>query len=331
MKYTLIIILSGLLLINTGCRQKTVEEVEENFDKVHNNMISGVRLGDGVPLNLSINVRWKIENVKIFEKQFQSVDNFNELILKPRMKELISNVSYEFESVDSVFSNQRQDYIDEVKDKLLNRLGEESVNIKEVILVDILFPKTYTDAMEKKGLQQQELERIRIQNVMDLEKSNANRKRAEADGKVAIAQAEAQGRLEKIQAKTEESRRSIELARAETAKQVSKKRSEAEAERKRIMAKADLAQQEDIKNLEVQKVRDLARAELDHKKQLVALEFDEQMKMANLCKENPTYASFIVNRELAAKVDIAILPTGSDPTVFTDVINHRMPSITDPH
>jgi hypothetical protein len=53
--------------------------------------------------------------------------------------------------------------------------------------------------------------------------------------------------------------------------------------------------------------------------------------MANLCKENPTYASFIVNRELAAKVDIAVLPAGSDPTVFTDVIQHRMPSITDPH
>ena len=331
MKYSFIIILSALFLLNTGCRKQTVIEVKENYDKVHNNLISGVRLGDGVPLNLDVNVRWKVEDVNIFEKQFQNVDNFNELILKPRMKELISNVSYEFESVDSVFSTQRQHYIDEVKDKLLNKLGEHSVNIKEVILVDIIFPKSYTDAMVKKGLQQQELERIRIQNVMDLEKSDANRKRAEADGKVAIARAEAQGRLEKIQAKTEESRRSIELARAETEKQVAKKRSEAEAERKRILAKAALQEREDIKNLEVQKVRDLARAELDHKKQLVALEFDEQVKMANLCKDNPTYASFIVNRELAAKVDIAVLPTGTDPTVFRDVIHNRMPSMTDPH
>jgi len=330
MKYSILILAFGLLFLSSGCKKEVATQAE-SYDQVHNNVIDNVRLGDGVPLNLSLNIRWKITDISVFRAQFESVDQFNALVLQPRMRELISDVSNDFPSVDSIFYTHRKDYIDEIKDILLDRLGEESVQVKEVILSDIVFPATYTNAMVQIGLQRQELERIRNQNIIDLEQSQANKKKAEADGKVAIARAEAQGRLEKIQAKTEESRRAIELARAETEKQVAKTRAQAEVERKKLLAKADLEKQEDLKNLEIQRQRDLVRVEIDKKKMLADVDFSSQMQMAKLCADNPGYASFIVNRELAAKVDIAVLPTGSDPTVFEDVIRNRMPALDGPH
>jgi hypothetical protein len=42
--------------------------------------------------------------------------------------------------------------------------------------------------------------------------------------------------------------------------------------------------------------------------------------------ENPAYASFMVNKELASKVQIAVLPSGSDANVFGDLLKQGIKS-----
>ncbi len=273
-------------------------------------------LGDGVPINMELAIRWKITRPEMILAQFNTIKEFRDNVLNPRGKELIGQVFNEFDSVDSVFSTQRQEFINEVKDALYGSLGEEGVVIKEVICTNINFPETYTDAMEQAGLQRQELERINQEKVIAIAKAEAERSKAEAAAKVEVAKAKAEDSIEKIKAETEKNRRQSMLASAETQKQIALKQAQSEAERKKLLAKVELEKNRDIKKLEVQHEKDLAELEVDKKKKLDMGDFEVQMELAKVFQENPIYASYLVNKELASKVQIAVLPNGSDPNVF---------------
>ncbi|MFK8103348.1 MAG: SPFH domain-containing protein [Saprospiraceae bacterium] len=325
-KQFLFILVTALFTICfTACSTKN-EIIKELRDHVHANNFPGVRLGDGVPLALNISVRWKIQSPTSFYSQFSSPDSFNLVVLQARTSELVKNISNSFESVDSVFSTHRFQYISAIKDGLLKELGEEGIQIKEVMVADIQFPKRFTDAMENVSLQEQELARIRNQNKVELEKAEANRKKAEADGMIAIAQAEAQGKLQKIQAQTEKSNRQSELAKAETQAQVDKMRAQTEAKRKRLLAQADLESKRELKDLEMQKKREIEQIQVEKQRSLDQVDFEKQMALAKLCLDNPTYASFLVNKELASHVQIAVLPSGTDANVFGNLLNQKIPA-----
>ncbi len=315
------ILLISLAFIFSNCQNKKIP----SQDFVHQNLLTDVRLGDGVPLQLNISIRWTLEDVNNFYNQFITMDSFNQVVLKPRASELVKTISNEFPKVDSVFSSSRQLYINTIKNELLTNLGEEGIKIKEIILSDIGFPKTYTKAMEEVGLQRQEIERIRQMNIVELERATANKKKAEADGQVQIAQAEAQGKLQKIQAETEKERRKIELAKAETAKQVQRMQAQAAAEKLQLMAKAELEQKRDLKNLDIQKQRDLEQIQIDKQRQMDKVAFEQQIDLAKLCAENPTFATFLINKELAGKVEIAVLPSGTNANVFQGLLNQNNP------
>lgn len=313
------ILLISFAFIFSNCENEKIQS--QNF--VHQNFLADVRLGDGVPLQLTVSVRWKLEDVQNFYNQFVTMDSFNQVILKPRSMELVKNISNEFSSVDSVFSSSRQHYINTLKNELLTKLGEDGIVINEIIVSDIIFPVSYTKAMEEVGLQRQEIERIRQMNIVELERATANKKKAEADGQVQIAQAEAQGKLQKIQAETEKERRKIELAKAETAKQVQRMQAQAQAEKLKLIAKAELEKKRDLKNLDVQKQRDLEQIQIDKQRQMDKVAFEQQVDLAKLCAENPTFATFLINKELASKVEIAVLPSGSNPNIFGGLLNQN--------
>lgn len=323
-----------VLMTFMACQQEQATPVlttstpdEYAFDQVYQNQLGSIRLGDGVPLTLDLSIRWKVEDCDLFRAQFSSTDSYNKSILLPRASELANNVSNSYGSVDSVFTSQRQLYLSDIKNELLKNLGEEGIRIKEVILAKIIFPSNYTNAMEQAGLQRQELERIKQQNISDIAKAEANRKKAEANGKVDIAKAEAAGKLQKIQAETEKSRRAIELAKAETQNQVAKMQTQAEAERRQVLAAADIETKRAVKNLDVQKVRELDQLAIQKEQQLEENKLKREIKFAELCSQNPVYASYLVNKELASKVKIAVLPSNSDENVFSSIIDNVMPSM----
>lgn len=277
-------------------------------------------MGDGVPLDIDVYLRWEVQNPPTFFSQFSNVDTFNRMVLYPRAKELGNMVANEFESVDSVFSSQRELFLVELKNNFEKSLGEESIQIKEVIVSNITFPESYTSAMEKVGLQRQLLEAIQQEKAVAIERSKAEKAKTEAQAKVKIAKAEADGRVAQINARTEESRRKSELAKAETQAQITRKEAQAEADRNRLLAKAELEKKTDLKDLDLLKKQQLDNLEIDKAKKVRKAELESQIELAEVVQQNPTFASFLVNKELASKVEIAVLPTGSDPNVFGNLL-----------
>lgn len=325
-KFAMPIIALMALLTTTACVFLPGVPQELKVAQTHPIYLEEIRLGDGVPLDLSLTVRWHITNGKAFLKHHASVEAYHHNSMIPRAKEALALTSNQFPSVDSVFGSQRADYLQEVKNTVRLSLNDGLIEIDEIVVPDLGFPLAYTEAKQAVGLRNQELAYIAEQSKIDLAQAAATRKRTDADNKLRIAQAEADGRLQKIQAQMEKDRRASELARAETQRQVAQMNSEAESERRLVLAKADLKKQRDLKNLELEKRREIDRLELLRDKDQHELQHEQQLQLAKLCTDNPVYASFLVNRELAGQVEIAVLPTGTSPNVFKDLLHHTMPS-----
>jgi regulator of protease activity HflC (stomatin/prohibitin superfamily) len=318
-----ILVATALSLSISSCKNEAVKvPAKVSKDLVYSSVMEDIRLGDGVPLDINLSVRWKIEDYAKFSSQFETPNVFDSLVIAPRQLELANIVANHYNNVDSVFTGQRHAFVSELKAYLMNNLGEEGVTIKEVIVADVIFPSSYTSAMEQLAMQEQELERIRKQAVLELEKSVSERQQAEEDGKVSMAKAEMNAKVQKINAETEKSIRSNRLAQAETQKQVAKLEAQAQAEREELMAEVQLKKQREQKSLEVKHQRDMDLAAIEKQKQLEGLGFDQDMKMAKLCTENPAYANYMVNKELASKVQIAVLPSNQDASVFSGLLNN---------
>lgn len=326
-----------LALTITSCQEKKKPQppVKISRDQVFQSTLSDIRLGDGIPLDVDLSIRWRVEDYEKFSLQFKSPDHYDSLILAPRQHELANKVSNTYHHVDSVFTTQKHQFVNELKKFLKGNLGEPGITIKEVIVAEVRFPVSYTQNKEVLATQEQELNRIRRQALIDLEKRDASRKMAEAQGKVDMAKAEMEAKVQRIKAETEKSIRASKLAKAETDKQVSRLRAQSEAERKELMAKVDLKKRRDLKNLEMQKRKELDKIALnkqrgldkiavDKKIELEKIKLNQDLQMAKLCSENPTYANYMVNRELASKVQIAVLPATKDASVFNNLLSNGM-------
>lgn len=302
-----------LALLAPSCRNESPFAKKDN---VYSVTLAGVRLGDGVPIEMDAYIRWKVETPGVFYNQFPTADSFNRLVLYPRAMELSGSIANRFPSVDSVFASDRELFLDEVKKTLLTGLAEKGILIKDVAVSRLGFPKSYTDAMEAVGMKARHLEGIRHQNEVDLEQADASRKKADADAGVSIAQAEANARLARIEAKTEEARRSSELARAETAAQRLRKQATAQADSVRSFNQAEYERLAELKNLDVEKRRNLDDLDVDKQRKEKRADLDSQLDLAALITQHPDFAAFLINRELASKVDIAVLPTSADASIL---------------
>ncbi len=304
-------LLCSILLtsIFSSCNKQPEVIAKVSQDYVHNSTLEKVRLGDGIPLAIKISVRWKIEDYNNFVKQFPNADKFDSLVLAPRKLELANNISNKYPSVDTLFNTHRHKFISELKSYLKSNLGKEGIVIKEVIVSDIIFPQTFLKSKEKLALQQQELQTIKKQSAIDVQRAKSNTLRAEANGKVNVTKAKVDAKLQQIKAETEKSIRASRLAKAETEKQVSKLREQSDATRKKLLAKASLKGKIDLRDME-----------LSRKKQVQQMEFDSDMRMAKLFSDNPVYATYMVNKELASKVQIAVLPNNQDASVFNSLL-----------
>ena len=303
------------LSLLAACKQ-TVSKTEK--DRLSNYHFGQVRLADGVPLDLSVNLRWQVADPETFYRQQLHPDSFQRHIMFPRCEEALRSMAHHYTSVDSIFLRQRERFLNDVKNTLAAALGTDGVSVKEVIVSELKFPDSYTSAMEQAGLLRQEFERIRRQNAVELAVADADRRKAEAMARVQIAQEEANARIRDIQARTEERNRAAELAKAETEVQIEAKKAVIAADRQR-----------QLNEVEIEKVAKLQGLELLKQKQNDSVEVERHSTLARVYADNPNYATFVVNKELASKVNIAVVPAGTNPSVFDNLINGTAPGKKD--
>jgi hypothetical protein len=122
-----------------------------------------------------------------------------------------------------------------------------------------------------------------------------------------------EGKVAEINAQTEDKRRLSEVARAETEARVLDRRTRAEVDRQRLLTRH-----------EVERRQELNRVDIDKQKQLDQVAITREKGLALLTAENPSYAAYLVNRELASKVQIAVLPLGTESGVLGNMLQSTL-------
>lgn len=318
-----ILVAAALAACGSGPKGKAAEALKT--DQVFQSSLADVRLGDGVPLGFGLTVRWRVEDPKEFLKQFPSAEKYGEQVMKARAKEAANKVANGYPSVDAVFRNDRGRFVQDVKSALSARLADRSITIKEVILSDVVFPQKFTEALEQIALKDRELESIKERGIVDTANAKADEQKAEAEGQVTIKNAEIEARVAEINAKTEEKRRASLLAKAETDAQITERNSKAEAARKRVLAEADADRERNMAKARLEEQKNLKDLEIQKQRELDAVALDKDKASAQLCATNPSYASFLINRELASKVQIAVLPMGTDGNYLNGLLQNMTP------
>lgn len=268
--------------------------------------VPAVRLADGVPLQVSLHLRWDIEDPKHFYATYDSISGFVQHVMQPKIMEALGNMAFEYASVDSVFGTQRPLFLADMRQSILSLCQSDGIKIREVVVPGIGFPGTYVEAMEQAGLQRQELEAIRRAIILETAQAEKERKMTEVRARIQVAQEEANAKIQEIQTRGEERRRAAELARAETQAQLDYKKAMTDAERQRALNQTELEKLTGLKELEVQKTQ-----------QMNASDIQKQTELAKIYSGNPDYASFIIDKELATNVGVAILPpSGNIPNLL---------------
>ena len=309
-----------LLAVCSSCQS----DVHQASEFAHTSTLYQIRLGDGIPLNLDFSLRWSLAEWERMERIYHTPDSFYRTVVVPRMYEYANSVAFTYPSVDSVFGPQRMQFTEELRAGLATYLAQKGMEAREVLLTQIRFPQSYTKSMEQAGLQKQLLQQIKVQHVVDLEKAEADKQKTIALSQVAIAQAEAEAKVQRIEAQTEKSRRQSELAKAETQAQVAQIQAKSEADRLRKLAQASLAEKEELMALDVKKQERLDHLAAEKQRAMDRVEFEKQLELADVIKKDPNFGAFLVHRELAKKVEIAVLPTGTDPAVFGGLLEQKM-------
>jgi regulator of protease activity HflC (stomatin/prohibitin superfamily) len=310
------------IVLYASCRGGAKQGIDLSQDQVTQCALTEVRLGDGVPVNLLVTVRWRIAKEKSFAEQFAAPEKYAEAVLRPKARQTVNRVGNTFPSVDTVFKQDRQKFVEGVRAALAEGLCEETITVSEVVVADVLFPKKYTDALEQLALNERELAAIRERNAVDIEAAKAAESKAEADGKVEIKNAEVQGRVAEINAKAEDQRRLSAVAKAETEAQIAEKRAKTDAARERLMAEAQADKERQLSKARLEEKKALKDLEVQKQKEMDQLALEKEKGVAQLCATTPSYANFLINRELASKVQIAVLPQGSDASFLGGLIQN---------
>ena len=317
-----VLVVTLVALLAVGCGKGAPEVA--NRDYVHQTEIKDVRLGDGVPLSLSLAIRWRIEDGKAFSKQFVDPEQYAKLVFDTKAQELAGKIANTYASVAAVFKPEREKFVQQVKETLTQRLAESGIQVKEVIIAQMLFPKNFTDALEVTATKDLELARIREKNVIDLEQAKAEQSQAQAEGQVQVEKAKIEGKVAEINAQTEDKRRLSQVAKAETEGQVLERRTKSEVERQRLLAQREVEKQRELNRVDLERQTNLKDLELKKQKEFDQVQITKEKELATLTAGNPAYATFLVNRELASKVQIAVLPLGTESGVLGNIIQHSL-------
>ncbi len=161
-----------VLLLQSSIKSEQDSEVSIPFDFIKDHVLEAklaqLRLADGAPISVDLTYRWKVANVDIFRQSFEGVRAFDSLVLKAQPREIADLQTVKFLTIDSVFTTQREEFVEAIRTELQFNLGGNEAIIKEVIVTNLSFPTRYTNALEDNSLKKKDIEVIPYESLMNI-------------------------------------------------------------------------------------------------------------------------------------------------------------------
>ena len=294
-----------------------------------------VQTKEGLVVGLAVAVRFRIDARRLDHIHANLPQPVEKELVPPVVASVFREIAPNY-MVRELFSTKREEVRKAASEAITRRLASDAIQVKEVMLRDILLPAEYARGLEGLLLKEQESERLTIETEVKLKQVRTAELEGEALKARQVKQAEADAQVIVLQAKAQADAMQHTLPLKE--KQIQQSRLEAEARKETTVKQAEAAAQAKVIDGKAELERRKLMNEADsHRIQLMARADSEKMRMeAAVLKDNPLLIQKIIAERLSDKVQIMMVPNDGKYFFANDVLRSagltagRVPAAVEP-
>jgi regulator of protease activity HflC (stomatin/prohibitin superfamily) len=282
-----------------------------------------VQTKEGLSVGLTVAVRYRLDPNKLSIIHANLPQPVEEELVPPIVSSVFRQVAPLY-MVKELFATRREEVLQKATGTITQKLAEDGLIVKEVLVRDIQLPAEYAKGMEGLLLKEQENERLGVEMEVKQKMVRTAELEAEAEKVRRVKEAEGQAAVTVLHAKAQADAMQHTLPLKE--KQIQQTRLEAEARKESTVKNAEAAAQAKVIDgrAELERLKLMAEAE-DNRIRRIASADAERMKMeAQVLKQNPLLIQKIVAERLSDKVQIMMVPTDGKFFFASDVLRGNL-------
>ena len=267
-----------------------------------------VQAKEGLPIRLAVTVRYRLDAARLDYVHNNLPQPVSRELVQPTVSSVFRDLAPNY-TVREVFATKREEIRGLATKTIMQKLGAEGVEVKEVMLRDIQLPPEYAQGLEGLLLKEQEADRMGVETEIQQKQVRISELQAEGEKAQAVKHAEGDASVRVLQAKAEADamqytlplkQKQIEQSRleAEARKESTIKNAEGSAEAKIIDSKAEMQRRDLLAESEAKRIRIVAAADAERMRSEAAA-----------LRQNPLLINKIFAERLSDKIRIMMVPT----------------------
>lgn len=170
----------------------TMSDTQGEGDRIGGDAVEA-RSIDGQQVRIDLTLIFQIRNDaealnQIHRDWFDQPGGYREGLIRPALRSIVRDVVATFEA-EAIYGVGREDMQDEIERRVTESFDTFGLQVTDLLIRNVNFTDQFTDAIERKQIEEQELERARTE---------AQRVEAEATGRANAAIEEARGEAEAV-------------------------------------------------------------------------------------------------------------------------------------
>ncbi len=278
-----------------------------------------VQTKEGLVVGLAIAVRYRIDPRRLDHIHANLPQPIEKDLVPPVVSSVFREIAPNY-LVRELFSTKREEVRKAAAEAITRRLAPDAIQVKEVMLRDILLPSEYARGLEGLLLKEQENERLTVETELKVKQVRTAELEADAVKVRQVKQAEGDAQVIVLQAKAQADAMLYTLPLKE--KQIQQARLEAEARKESTVKQAEGAGLAKVIDGKAELERRKLMNEGDvHRVQLMARADADRMRLeADVLKDNPLLIQKIIAERLSDKVQIMMVPSDGKYFFANDVL-----------
>lgn len=274
-----------------------------------------VQSKEGLGVGLAVTVRYRLDPQRLSDIHSRLPVQLDEELVAPVVSSVFREVAPRY-TVREVFAAKRAEVRDLSTRMITEKLAQDGIVVKEVMLRDIVLPAEYAKGLEGLLLREQENERMTYDIQIKEKQVKTAELEAEAQKARSVKQAEAEAQVRVLGAKAEADAMQHTLPLKQKQIEQTRLEAEARAQAKIIDAKAD-----------VEKSKLMADADANRTRVTAAADAEKMRQEAAVLTDNPLLIQKIVAERLSDKMQIMMVPMDGQNFFASDVLRGMMPSM----
>jgi regulator of protease activity HflC (stomatin/prohibitin superfamily) len=274
---------------------------------------------EGLGLGLAVTVRYRLDPSRLDYVHGHLPSPVEEELVPPVVASVFRELVPRY-TVREVFAARRAEVRDLAAQMITQKLAQDGIVVKEVMLRDIVLPAEYAKGLEGLLLREQENERMTYDIQIKEKQVQTASLEAEAQKAREVRAAEGQAQVKVLQAKAEADAMQHTLPLKQ--KQIEQTRLEAEARKESTLKNAEAAAQAKVidAKAEVEKSRLMADADANRTRVTAAADAERMREEASVLTDNPLLIQKIAAERLSDKMQIMMVPMDGRNFFATDVL-----------